>query len=55
MRIKGAVRAGKRFTLVISNEDVDDSIRIIKLLENSSASIEGVPETVKHEIKKQGG
>ena len=48
---KGAVRAGKRFTLFILNEDIDDIIKIIKSLEDSGASIDGVTETVKHEIK----
>ena len=28
-RVKGAVRAGKGITLVISNKDMDDTIRII--------------------------
>ena len=30
MRGKGAVWAGKRFTLFISNEDINDIIKIIK-------------------------
>ena len=55
MRGKGAVRAEKGITLFISNEDVDDTIRIIKLLENSEVLIHGVSETVKHEVKQQGG
>ena len=48
---KGAVRAGKRFTLFISNEDMNDIMKIIKPLEDSGALIDGVSETVKHEIK----
>ena len=47
--------SGKETTLVISNEDMDDIIRMIKLQENSGALIDGVSETVKHEIKKQEG
>ena len=47
----GAVRAGKWITLVVPNEDMDDIIRIIKSLENSGVFIDGVSETVKHEIK----
>ena len=50
---KGAVRAGKRFTLLISNEDMNDFIKIIKSLEDSGVLINGVTETVKDEIKKQ--
>ena len=41
--------AGKEFTSLISNEDMDDIIRIIKLLEDSGVLIDGVTETVKHE------
>ena len=33
MRGKGAVRAGKRFTLFISNKDMNDVIKILKSLE----------------------
>ena len=47
------VRAGKGTTWIISNEDMDDIIRIIESLENSSVLIDGFSETVKHEIKKQ--
>ena len=49
------MRAGKRFPLFTSNEDMNDIIRIIKSLEHSSVLIDGVTETVKHEIKKQEG
>ena len=52
---KGVVRAGKGFTLFISNEDMNDIIKIIKSLEGSGVLIDGVTETVKHEIKKQEG
>ena len=50
--LKGAVKAGKRFNLFITNEDMNDIIKIIKSLEDSGISIDGVTETVKHEIKK---
>ena len=49
---KGDVRAVKGFTLFISNEDMNDIIKIIKSLEDSRVLIYGVTETVKHEIKK---
>ena len=48
---KGIVRAAKEFTLFISNEDVDDVIRIVKSLEDSETLIDGVTEPVKHAIK----
>ena len=46
---------GKGINLASSNEDMDDTIRIIKLLNKSSVWMHGVGETVKHEIKKQEG
>ena len=50
---KGAVRGGKGFTLFISNEDMNDIIKIIKSLEDSCVLIYGNTETVKHETKRQ--
>ena len=47
---KRVARAEKEFTLLISNEDMDDIIRIIKLLEDSGVLIDGVTENVKHEL-----
>ena len=52
---EGAVRAGKGFNLFISNEDMNDIIKIIKSLEDSGVLIDGVTETVKCEMKKQKG
>ena len=49
------MRAGKGFTLFISNEDMNDIIKVIKSLEDSDVLIDGVTETVTHEIKKQEG
>ena len=46
---KRVVRAGKRFTFFISNENKDDIIRIMKSLKDSGVLIDGVTETVKHE------
>ena len=46
---KTVVRAGIVFTLFISNEDMDDIIRIINSLEDSGVLIDGVTEIVKHE------
>lgn len=44
--------AGKGFTLLISNEDTDDIIKIQDRLENSGLLIECATKTVKHEINK---
>ena len=48
------MRAGEGFTLIISNEDMNDISKIIKSLEGSNVLIDGITETVRHEIKKQG-
>ena len=45
------MRARKGFTLFISNGDINDIIKIIKLLEDSGVLIDGVTETVKRKIK----
>ena len=47
------MRAWKGLTLFVSNEDMNDIIKIIKSLENSGVLIEGVIETAIHEIKKK--
>ena len=48
------MRVGKAFTLIISNGDVSDIIKIIKSLEDSGIVIDGVTVTVKHEIRYIG-
>ena len=50
---KGAVRAGKRFTLFISNEDMNDTNKITNSSEDSGVLIDRVTETVKHKIKNK--
>ena len=52
---QGAVRAGKAFTLFVSNEDMDDIIKIVDSLEKSILLIDGATETVKKEASKQEG
>ena len=49
---KRAVRAGREFTLFISNEDMNYIIKIIKSSEDSGVLIDGVTEAIKDEIKK---
>ena len=50
---KGAVKAGRRLTLFISDENMDDIIKIVELLEKSGLLINGASKTVKHEIKNK--
>ena len=51
----GAVRVGKGFILFISNEDVDDIIKIVKSLGNSGILIDRITKAVEHQVKKQEG
>ena len=51
----GAVRVGKGFILFISNEDVDDIIKIVNSLGNSGILIDRITTAVEHQIKKQEG
>ena len=54
-KMRGVTRAAKGIMLVISDQYMDDITRIIKSLENLRVLIDGVGETVKHEIKEQEG
>ena len=42
-------------TLIISNEEMNDVIKIVQALEDSNILLKGVTETVKNEIKERKG
>ena len=42
-------------TLIISNKDMDDLIKRVKSLEDSSLLLKGVTDSVQNEIKEQKG
>ena len=42
-------------TLIISNEEMNDTMKIIKSLEESGLLIKGITETIKNEAKEQKG
>ena len=42
-------------TLIISNDEMDDILEIIKSLEDSGVLLGGVSETIQHEAKEQRG
>ena len=42
-------------TLIISNNEIGDIIKIVKSLEGSDLLVEGVTETVQNEVKEQNG
>ena len=51
---KKILRSGDT-TLVISNDEIHDIIKIIKSVEDSSLLLKGVTETVQKEVKEQKG
>ena len=42
-------------TLIISNDEMDGILKIVKSLENSDVLLKGVSETIRHEAKEQRG
>ena len=42
-------------TLIISNDEMDDILKIVISLENSGLLLKGVSETIQHEAKEQRG
>ena len=42
-------------TLIISNDEMDDILKLVKSLEDSNVLLKGVSETIQHEAKEQRG
>ena len=42
-------------TLIISNDEIDDILKIVKSLENSGVLLKRVSETIQHDAKEQRG
>ena len=42
-------------TLIISNDEMNDILKIVKSLENSGLLLKGVSETIQHDAKEQRG
>ena len=53
--IKKKMLGSATTTLIISNDDLDDILKIVKSLENSGVLLRGVGETIQHEAKEQRG
>ena len=47
--------SGHNTTLIISNVEMEDILKIVKSLEDSGLLLEGVSETIKDEAKEQKG
>ena len=52
---KKILGSGNHTTLIISNDDMQDLLKIVKSLEDSSLLLDGITETVKNEVKEQNG
>ena len=53
---KKILRSGhNNTTLIISNDEMDDILKIVKSLEDSGILLKGVSETIQHEAKEQRG
>ena len=56
--IDGAIQKKKKkirgtvTTVIFSNEEINDMIKIVKVLEDSDVLMKGVSETLKNDIKK---
>ena len=53
--IKKKVLGSGVTTLIISNDEMNDILRIVKYLEDSGLLLKGVSETIQHEAKEQRG
>ena len=51
----GSGSTSKTTTLIISNEEMNDLMKIIQALENSGVLLKGVTKTFKNETKEQKG
>ena len=53
--IKKKMHGSGATTLIISNDKMDDLLKIVKSLEDSNVLLKGVSETIQHEAKEQRG
>ena len=53
--IKKVLGSGNNITLMISNNEMEDNIKIVKSLEDSGLLLKWVTETVQNELKEQKG
>ena len=52
---KNILESGGHTTLIISNDDMQDLLKIVKSLEDSGILLDGITETVKNDVKEQKG
>ena len=54
-KILGSGHNNNTTTLIMSNDEVNDIIKLVKSLEDSGLLLKGVTETVQNEVKEQKG
>ena len=52
---KKILGSGHNTTLIISNDEMEDIFKIVKSLEDSGISLEGISKTIKSKAKEQKG
>ena len=52
---KKILGSGNNTILIISNDEMDDILKIVKSLEDSGLLLKGVSETIQHEAKEERG
>ena len=52
---KKILGSGHNTTLIVSNDEIEDILKIVKSLEDSGILLKGVSETIKNESKEQRG
>ena len=52
---KKTLGSGNMTTLIISNDEIEGIVKIVKSLEDSGLLLKGVTETVQNEVKQQKG
>ena len=52
---KNLLGSGNTTALIISNNEINEIIKIVKSCEDSNLSLKGITETVQNEVKKQKG
>ena len=52
---KKTLGSGNHLTLIISNDDIQDLLKIVKSLEDSGILSDGITDTAKTEVKEQKG
>ena len=55
LEFKNKIHGSGNTTLIISNEEMNDIVKIIQALENSNILLKGVTKTIKNETKEQKG